>query len=495
MQKKNISQCIIKLYSNICVFFCVVFIFCGNNEEAVGSGGNKEGEQEIVSPTEEQSSYNKDHLNILYTKIEEDDARKKAGDNVEDIVGFFLSELDANQIVAAHMLIYEDQSSDNNNLFFQYIISNMRDGIHPIKATVSKCCKKYIIFYLENGETIKARLIHFYSKNKDKLTLEVEDDLFKKVIVQSHFVEASYKHDKCGSNCKIFCNLHQNNYTIKKSYKCQICGKKFAKSSNLKSHNNTHGNVRDFICNICGRGFKWKANLKLHKATHTAEDYCKCNICGDLFASNSRLEEHSNVHTVGKPYKCNQCGLEVKWKKSLLHHLKNHSPKIPFKCHTCDKYFSTQGRLNSHMKSHSEDNLYKCDICNRFYKEQRKLQGHYCIHTGENIDKSNSSRKEFSNKSRLKQQVITNNHVRTKNISNIYKCNVCHKSFKKLTSLTNHLWGYILLNPNESQKYSMELIQNFFLAYHKQTRTKADINKIIDPGDKTIETAENMITY
>lgn len=46
-----------------------------------------------------------------------------------------------------------------------------------------------------------------------------------------------------------------------KSYKCDLCSKKFFKETNLNSHKKIHSGERNFMCDICGFSFQAQNNL------------------------------------------------------------------------------------------------------------------------------------------------------------------------------------------------------------------------------------------
>ena len=49
-----------------------------------------------------------------------------------------------------------------------------------------------------------------------------------------------------------------------KSFRCEVCGKEFTQSCDLKCHIRVHTGERPYQCEICGKGFTQKTNLIAH---------------------------------------------------------------------------------------------------------------------------------------------------------------------------------------------------------------------------------------
>ncbi|KAG5734044.1 Zinc finger protein [Termitomyces sp. T112] len=67
------------------------------------------------------------------------------------------------------------------------------------------------------------------------------------------------------------------NETVKKKkskmHQCEVCGKFFPRPSGLKTHMNTHNNLKPFSCGFegCSRTFTVRSNAKRHLRTHGVE--------------------------------------------------------------------------------------------------------------------------------------------------------------------------------------------------------------------------------
>lgn len=100
---------------------------------------------------------------------------------------------------------------------------------------------------------------------------------------------------KCGHCSSSFFNRKdlQNHISEKHSglqmlFKCGVCDKVYEKWSSLDVHEATHRQDKPYLCDLCGKSFKHSNNLRGHKRTHL--DVAKrkrhnCEICGNAFRS------------------------------------------------------------------------------------------------------------------------------------------------------------------------------------------------------------------
>ncbi|XP_014882023.1 zinc finger protein 70-like isoform X1 [Poecilia latipinna] len=158
--------------------------------------------------------------------------------------------------------------------------------------------------------------------------------------------------DQEGSSCSVS-ESQSDTGTKKRSFKCDICGRRYTQHYKLKNHYRTHTVERLFSCEICGKGFSRMRDLNRHKRIHTGEKPFSCQSCGKSFSQISNLNRHKKIHTGEKPFSCQSCGKNFSRFSHLDRHNKIHTGEKPFSCQSCGKNFSQICHLNRHKISHT----------------------------------------------------------------------------------------------------------------------------------------------
>lgn len=99
---------------------------------------------------------------------------------------------------------------------------------------------------------------------------------------------------RCGHCKKVYHNkkdllVHiMESHEGRLSFKCSTCDKTYEKWSSLDIHEATHRTDKPYLCDLCGKSFKHSNNLRGHKRIHLDESVKKrhvCEICGNAFRS------------------------------------------------------------------------------------------------------------------------------------------------------------------------------------------------------------------
>ncbi|XP_075251287.1 uncharacterized protein LOC142343407 [Convolutriloba macropyga] len=133
---------------------------------------------------------------------------------------------------------------------------------------------------------------------------------------------------------------------------CNQCGKKYASSSNLSRHKQTHRSIDSEAARSCPECLKVYVSmpaLAMHMLTHRLQH--KCSTCGKSFSRSWLLQCHLRSHSGEKPYGCAHCGRSFGDRSNLRAHMHLHTTEKLHNCDFCGKNFALKSYLNKHTET------------------------------------------------------------------------------------------------------------------------------------------------
>ena len=90
-------------------------------------------------------------------------------------------------------------------------------------------------------------------------------------------------------------NNKRNLADVERPFVCEVCGRKFIRSTHLRRHIRIHTGEKPFACHICGRRYARGDYLRAHIHAHRRDRVHKCKHCSEIFHDLTRFADHCRL--------------------------------------------------------------------------------------------------------------------------------------------------------------------------------------------------------
>ncbi|XP_032626784.1 zinc finger and BTB domain-containing protein 41 [Chelonoidis abingdonii] len=314
--------------------------------------------------------------------------------------------------------------------------------LHASKKTLAKHAKRFHPENIQEFLSIKKTKSEGWKCDICKKSFARRPHLEEHMIL--HTQDKPFKCTYCEEHFKSrFARLkHQEKFHLG-PFPCDICGRQFNDTRNLKRHIEcTHGGKRKWVCFICGKSVRERTTLKEHLRIHSGEKPHLCSICGQSFRHGSSYRLHLRVHHNDKRYECEECGKTFIRHDHLTKHKKIHSGEKAHQCEECGKCFGRRDHLTVHYKSvHLGEKVWQkykatfhqCEVCKKVFKGKSSLEMHFRTHSGEKPYKCQICSQSFRIKKTLTKHMVIHSDARP------FNCQHCNATFKRKDKLKYHI--------------------------------------------------------
>ncbi|KAI4471508.1 zinc finger protein [Holotrichia oblita] len=311
-------------------------------------------------------------------------------------------------------------------------------------------------------------------------------------LILHYRVHTGYKPHKCSYCEKSFTKkdylvMHERIHSGEKPYCCVYCGKCFNQDASLRIH------VRDSY--RLGQLFqKIKFERPKRRRAKSKPRKWPCKNCREEFPTRRVMVEHrKSAHALevesleyrytysilDESYTCNTCDTEMKTKEEIEKHVLEHEDK--FVCSECNEAFYSANKYCLHLRKHSNEEIYRCPLCdyntarrtsiaihiNRIHLQKFLYHCQFCgkgfqdvvtfkehenIHLGADPLSCVVCDKKFSFTRNLMMHQVRNHTVTILGVqmnTHLKKCQMCKKSFSKLSTLERHMKTHDKTIPKE----------------------------------------------
>ncbi|XP_063827707.1 zinc finger protein 883-like [Ostrinia nubilalis] len=248
---------------------------------------------------------------------------------------------------------------------------------------------------------------------------------------------------------------------------CRICHTKFGNKKEYDTHylkHDTGSKDITYTCVVCYKDIVGYPSFRGHCYTiHVMKDKFRCTHCNKQFSKQTALVSHyESLHQ----FKCSTCHVRFQSQKDLAMHQichKNEQCNPPYNCQICNKQIEDTNDCEQHIEDHCSIS-YFCPICDEGINEIQNATSHLAKHFGDvliedNESNSDSEGQEFSNDSSIdilggifcsickktyKARPDFDNHFMLEHDDKkiIYGCNICAKEYDKYFVFANHCYNH-----------------------------------------------------
>ncbi|XP_070505317.1 oocyte zinc finger protein XlCOF6-like [Chironomus tepperi] len=175
-------------------------------------------------------------------------------------------------------------------------------------------------------------------------------------------------------------------HTKFRKWLCDLCGGKFAEKYQLRRHFQSHLNAKGItVADIpqYNEIFNEKSRSRSQKSSKKSIDKkFACNLCGKKFAARTLLKTHLDRHQKRKENYCNICKV---YDDNIKEHYETEHKDLEYSCKICFKKFARGTQLrNHHSANHIE---HTCDICGKIFFNLTTIKLHIdMVHADPDID-------------------------------------------------------------------------------------------------------------
>ncbi|KYB28575.1 zinc finger protein 236 [Tribolium castaneum] len=241
----------------------------------------------------------------------------------------------------------------------------------------------------------------------------------------------------------------------KQTYKCSKCKEVFEKLVLYRKHMMWHRSIKKFKCEKCSVGYNVETNLKIHMAMHS-EGKPTCPICNISFQRLASLKSHLMLHQVEELCTCEECGAEFEKEEELEKHFHSHLENTAKEnnnlvCTYCSVQLDDQKSYKEHISHHvkvkkmvlsgkksrkthgNKEYPHVCNICSKSFSRVSLLERHSRIHSGEKPFLCQYCFRGFNQKGTL--QIHYSKHTGHKP----FQCTLCSAKFSQKGNLRVHV--------------------------------------------------------